>query len=718
MKKIFELWLDESGRFQDERMNKEKNFRPSLVGGILIEEAEAERIHFEELIEPDKIHAMELGRGEKSGYILPVLQRIQKEYGVRQVFFENLEYEEGESNRQLYLRIMAEGLLQLMLTLNAIYESVVLHVMIAQRQDVSAAQGQRRIQESEYQSALKLCMEEKKKERRIILDEDCFIDFDIKPAHRESKLQLADFACNIRLTQDCRELRQVRDEVEGLYENAFLFALSEVGSENYIKQCLTQGKIGEAFLELYRVEDRDRQEDCLEMILERMKSTSYRLQKSEMKQCASALLAYAAREENYRVGSAFLERLSREMIPALKAGGQIYESFHFTLLLQLSDMHLRAGNINQAALVLEECRQAQEALGNQMEEVFSYYQWMEKMAVLRINSFDYQSAADLMEEVCRCFQNIIHTIHADPLLKERFPMAKSEYYGDALCMQIYAMMFLQRKQPQLYDRLVQLSDEAMRQYPDREGELERHRQYRSHIEMEQGNYESALLWLLKAKLYEVKTVDETVIEQLLDRIYAEEGEVSCSYYLMYYLLIMAKAAQGGHPLADQMFRILARKEELLEFTEVMESEEQIYANTVDLASITESEDHRYHPREIIFWKLATYLREAGRIREALACYQKGIRSAFGEADDHTMRVTGLGILAEEIYCLDKAGKPAEALSELQKMSKEMENLQKSIQCPETLDFLHILQGHLKAAQNQPAEERMKHMLEIAESICY
>ena len=67
--------------------------------------------------------------------------------------------------------------------------------------------------------------------------------------------------------------------------------------------------------------------------------------------------------------------------------------------------------------------------------------------------------------------------------------------------EIYAELFMQRKQPEIYDQLCMESDLALQQYPNSEGELERHRQYRSHIELEAGNYEEALHWLMKAKLY-------------------------------------------------------------------------------------------------------------------------------------------------------------------------------------------------------------------------
>lgn len=39
MKKTYELWLDESGQFINERELKENNKKPSLVGGFLVEKS-------------------------------------------------------------------------------------------------------------------------------------------------------------------------------------------------------------------------------------------------------------------------------------------------------------------------------------------------------------------------------------------------------------------------------------------------------------------------------------------------------------------------------------------------------------------------------------------------------------------------------------------------------------------------------------------------------
>ena len=217
---------------------------------------------------------------------------MKSEYNAAQVFFENQEYHDEATSRQLYLSMMAEGILQLLQRLNARYESVGLRVTIAQRQDVTAEAGNQRIRENEYKKALEYCIKRKQRERRAMLHPDCEVSFEICRASDSMRLQLADFACNTRLTRDSHAFKDVRSEVEALYSTAFLFTLTEVGSQNFIQQCLAQNNYSDAILELYTTKDNLEHGKILSLMAERMKNCSYRLIKSQMKNCVADLLVY------------------------------------------------------------------------------------------------------------------------------------------------------------------------------------------------------------------------------------------------------------------------------------------------------------------------------------------------------------------------------------------------------------------------------------------
>ena len=302
MRKEYELWLDESGQFVNENELKAKKRKPSLVGGFLVEKEMAEQIPYEELIDNSRNHAMNLTKEDKRDYVLPVLEQMQTTYHARQVFFENAEYADEKTGRQLYLRILAEGLLQLMQLLNAQSESVELSVIIAQRQDMAAEVGRRKILSTEYVNMLKQLMEKKRREHRILLHENSSLEFQIKAAHLEHKLQLADFACNTRLTRDSLAFQSVRERVNRVQQDAYLFTLSEITSSNYIRRSLADGYISDAIMELYTTKDKLDYGKQLDLILQRMRNTNYRLVKSQMKQCVADITAFAAKEDDYEIG--------------------------------------------------------------------------------------------------------------------------------------------------------------------------------------------------------------------------------------------------------------------------------------------------------------------------------------------------------------------------------------------------------------------------------
>lgn len=723
MIKRYELWLDESGKFKEEAALKEKQFKPSLVGGVLVEKSIVNRIDFDHMIDPYRNHAMELKAEDKKEYVLPVLERLKMEYGAKQVFFENADYEDENTNRQLYLRIIAEGLLQLFQTLNAQSEKVVLDVLIAQRQDMESPIGERRILEKEYIDTLKACIEKKKKEHRLFLDENSELFFTVHPAHRQKKLQLADFACNTRLTRDSHIFKEVRERVTALYEDAYIFNLSEISSENYIKRSLSQGHLADAVMELYTTQDKLEKEKQLELILERVKHMDYRWLKSQLKECVSEITAYAAMQGDYKIGEKFLLNVKNGFIEKMEKNGYSCLNLKMALLLQLSDMFLREGNIVAARNAIEECKETHDALGNSLEEVFSYYQLKEKEALLLINEFDYAHAYEILESTGKVFEYFMDAICKEEHLKKRFSSnLRSEYYGDTLCMQIYAMLFLQREHPEIYQEMCEKSDLAMKHYPQQEGELERHRQYRSHMELEKGNYREALIWLMKAQRW-MNT--ELTVKNLIDylkQICRVENEISCQYYLMYYLLIMSESKWAGEELADIMWKALKNQKELLRIcmivSEPKHSEDTIEVEFEEFEGVQQEDSGAmFHPMEVIYWKYASFLYGCGKYNAAYPYYCKAEQICFAEDNCHTMQIAGIGIMAEKI-CSMLNGDSAEWKSELSLLIDRIDKILEAPLTVETKAFVESLKSQVKdACFNLNAVEKEK-LWNVARKISY
>ena len=661
----YELWLDESGDFIEEKAKKSNPFLcPSLVGGVLLKKEIAERINLGEIID-DRNHANELDSSEKVSYVLPILERMKNEYGAIEVFFENREYEEKD-NRSLYLNIISEGILQLLQYLNSLDETVNLYVIIAQRQDVEYYEyerDKRRIKEKEYIAELKRLYNLKMKDRRVYFNEGCKLNIAIDVADRNRKLQIADFICNTRLIRFSNTFKEekIQERLKHLYEDALEFSLYEKSSESIIHSALARGSLKDAAFELYSSIDDLDERSILEQMMERVDHMNYRLIKSQLKDIESDVISYVANTYDFEQGELFLKNLLNGFIKKVYKKTNAYPNLQCTVYLNLIDMYLREGAILEARDVFREAESVFEKVEQNFDNWLLFYQLKEKKALYYIDSFQYEQAVEEVKKANRFFETIFSVMR-----KEN---AKSEYYGDSLCMMIYAYMFIQRRRPELYDQLIRYSDIAMKQYPNYEGELERHRQYRSHIELEKGNYEKALWWLIKAKNYYIGKVDRETIDEFLKMINESEGVMSCQYYLMYYLLIMSEAARNKCELAQIMSKALNSNEELKLKTGLLTKGQRNIIN--DLKDDYEIKDE-YHPMEVVYWKMASFLSlQKNKEDSAKYYFRKACELCFRRDNYLTMKITGLGIATEYLSNYDDKpikGKMFRALDEITRLN--------------------------------------------------
>lgn len=643
--KAFELWLDESGDFKNEIQKKTRHQNPSLIGGILIEKERANNIDFRNIIDDSLNHATEMDNSTKERYVLPILETFAAPpFNARQIFFENAAFEDMENNKQLYLRMMAEGLLQLLVRLNSLYESVSLDVLIARRQYVTDA-NRTAIAEEEYISSLEECIQKKVSEHKILLNPDSQLNFRVDIANRTHKLMIADFACNTRLTRDSNAYANVRDRVYNLYSEAYIFSMHEVTSETYYRCCLVQNAFSDALVDLFTTKDNVPIKAMINELMDKFSTTSYRIIKSQLRQFTTEMIAIASRESDFEMLEKLLKNIINNLIKRLKKEKYPYQYLEFNALLLLADAYLREGDISEARETLKLCRQSQYDMGNHLEDIFTYYQLIEKETLYYIDSFQYKEAADLMGRAEESFNLYMDTIRTDSNMRVRFPKLSSEYYGDALCMDIYALMFLQRFRPELYGKMTELSDIAMEQYPNHEGELERHRQYRCHIELEAGNYKEAMQYLMQAKVYTWEDPDAENVTEFLNIVCESEEEVSCQYYLMYYLLVTAEAVTAKSDYGKEYWNILNKQSGLLRKVGLIKNEENDYIK-IDLTNAKKKSTYlEYHPLEIVYWKYA-YIKEQLTGTGAERYYDKAV-SICEKFDNYlTMRVTGLGIRAD------------------------------------------------------------------------
>lgn len=148
--KSYELFLDESGSFFENEENLKKN--PSLVGGVLMRKgAIGKEDVLKKVLKRESVHMCEMIEEENIGeYAVGVLERI-KQIPAYFVIFENNERLRLSNDKELYLNIISEGILNLAekISLEKSDESIELDVLIATRVDLES-ENNKKIEKERY----------------------------------------------------------------------------------------------------------------------------------------------------------------------------------------------------------------------------------------------------------------------------------------------------------------------------------------------------------------------------------------------------------------------------------------------------------------------------------------------------------------------------------------------------------------------------------------
>lgn len=254
MTKCLELWLDESGDFQqDNNLNR----NPSLVGGVLIEKNKLYKNHLSKILGSEYVHSNEINKGF-GAFSLHVLQSII-EYGGQLIIFENEERLQIVDSTITYLNILSEGIIQLLQLLSAEYGQVELDILIAVRLDMEKQEIHRGdiIQYNDYVSRL----EEKiilGLARRSLVSRNYKYSVKLASARNDQRLMISDVVCNSWLTRNSKKFTdEQRTRIQKMFLEKYRFTVFEKSTTAYIKRLIAEGELAEAIFEIYTTKEKN-----------------------------------------------------------------------------------------------------------------------------------------------------------------------------------------------------------------------------------------------------------------------------------------------------------------------------------------------------------------------------------------------------------------------------------------------------------------------------
>ena len=661
----YELWLDESGDFSPENEANE-NRHPSLVGGLLVPAGAISDSEITRLLgEQEKgsfAHAMDMGKQEMAGRVLPALEQLHQK-GAKLVYFENAERLDIYSSRELYLRLLAGGLIQLMQRLAA-EDEFFLDVMIAARY-VEVERGiLDKISDESYIKILRSYIRENWKGERLQIPEACRLNLTVLSARQERRLQLADFACNARLTMRSGKFdADMRLRLEDLFEDDFIYSVTVNSSENLIYGKLADNNVSGALMEYYTGKGSLDRESIFALILDKLDSLSYIQASRQLEDFSYRIVSFTASWYDFEQNEEILKEINETLFPEITRRGMDVktDAARFRIFYCLCDMYITEGDLLHAGPVLEDMHRLIRDMNYRIENLENIYYYHDRKALYQIACQDFDGAIKIISINIRLLQNIIDLLDLDNDLHQYLGEdrhMRSEMLARALTAKLHAQLYQLRFDKTVYEDFCQTADMIRSQY-NFPGEMQRMLQYRARAEMEMGHTEKALQLLLESEQIQAegKSIKNVCIEYL-DKTLQMDPE-SRAYNMVYYVELMESAMRhGDSDLAGQMQAAIEQqksmRDEILTETVLLTSlQSDVKSSPVIYEDILQKplllKRRKYHPLEIVCWKYASYLARTGAESRAQDYFEKAILICGSNPDYAMLHMTGLAVRLERFY---------------------------------------------------------------------
>lgn len=621
MKKVYNLWLDESGKFDD--VNLKRHYNPSLVGGLLFEGSKFTDYEAKKIIVEDVYHA---NKEKNSIRNIEIVKEVMRKGGTC-VVFENTGRISVVNKDITYLNVCIDGIIKLIKELTVDDSEIELNVLKAIRVETEKKKGNL-IRENEYLMRLEEKMQLQLIENNI---DNVKVKFTLGNALKNEKLMISDAICNMYLTRSAIFKNKGNEQIiKELIEKYKVITAIKTTKREDIMAYIKNKQYKEAILNynLCSKTDINEVEDKIVEVLTNLESNTLLTVLNEV----TATIESAVNiERDFQAMEKIIERLNTSFISKLKTNGVECEKFSMELKINFVSLYTHKGDINKAEKFINEA----EVIATELKDRDKIYRLKNKLAVNYNNAFQFKEAIDLLDnhikkmEEIKEFEALMNEMTFEDNTMENVNYSE---LGKALGTRLQSRVYLSRKDKNQLELALEDSKAALREFTNK-GDYNRQLQYRAVIETECGNYEKAIEYLAES----VVINEEATLKNLANKIKNSKERIPFS--LMHYCRIMGEAALGGSKVAEEMFKYFNSDLNKLD----------IISKEVDDKSIKE------HPVEILYWKIATYYAVNNTYKAAMTYYDKALKVLSYNNDD-TRKVIELAILCEKGFFIEKAGK--------------------------------------------------------------
>lgn len=610
-----ELWLDESGDFVSDYKD---TLNPSLVGGVLVEKGAITEEIAERMIGKDYVHFNQ----ESGNKNLAVLEEIKQKKG-NLIVFENKERIKIIDGDTTYLNVLAEGIIQLLLRLSAMYGDFELDIFVATRKNMETGYGI--IEEKEYEDRLR--------ERIIVGLARKFLtrknkwkyDVHFGDARKSTMLMLADGVCNTYLTRTSSKFNpEQKRRIGELYEDQFVFSFFENSTKHEMERRLAEGDLSEVIFACFLESNKGLKEPYLTLALQHLSELDEYGQKSQLLFISSKVETFIKIDRNYKYIRPVLIGMQAELLPKLKEYAIKIPEFNLDIILYLYSLYTHEGSLK----AIQQDRLFMEQLGlvNDIMVKFKYFNLYKlRRAVNQKNLMDIKGSIEDSTKAITVLEEMVGLLE---LLNDENTASDHPQMFDTLGKaygtrgQGYTMLI--HEDSDYLEKALHDFDHALQHF-SLDKDKERQYLYKSQAYSEGENFEKAVEFLYKA--CDVQQEQEGFI-MLLSKLKEEEVSRVIFKYHSFFKIMAEAASSGKVELADQMYASL--------------NKENISADALG------SHYHYIHPMPFIYWNLATYLFLKGKEKNAFKYLNAAIDLCDSPHSGVTIKVIQLGIYAEKL----------------------------------------------------------------------
>ena len=607
----FELYLDESGDFNDTRPNKPHPEDLSLVGGILIDPS---LVSIQRLMQiyPNKVHCSE--KGFNTTYIEQM--ETFKNEGHRFIIFENSERLKIVSAHRTYMNIISEGLIKLFRDLAIEYpEGVDVHVVIAQRNT----------EEKNYLLSI---------QEKIYLGlgrekiSNCSYTLEVADAQIDRRLYVADILCFMYLTSHRNENKFSADQqnrIEKLFSNCQKYPVFEDATVSYIKQLLLDHHYGEAMCQicaLPKLTAVSKQRDALiESLLK-----EDRIERDIHFRQMSAMLTLCREQYHYTEGVALGNHYQEYFLDPLSSYDQIKDEvayWQFDTDFHLLTVYDHLGNLSMIEKHLEKCNSNVGTIIQSWENINYYFDFRIREMNALMNLFRFEDIEKLSKQFTELFSatsKFFQDVNKQAGIETEI---RSTSLGKAQGIRLQALINLIRRKPEFFDEAIRVSDAAIKEFT-KPADLIRQWCYRSLLMVEMDKAEEALNCM--KKIAELIPDGNNDYETIVKYIYRKENSLTDIYLLLYYTYVLVMLMEKEHPEAAPMARALCKDQFIEDLTDTKRSG---------------------FPWNIILWNMGKRCRLKGSNKGADYFYKAAIDASIKDKEQITVITFAVAIAAEQ-----------------------------------------------------------------------